>query len=100
MALARALAADPPYLVLDDVLSSVDAGKEAEILRALRAAVAGRTTLCMTHRLRAAQDADCVVVLDEGRVVEQGRHADLLARAASTRGSGASSSSRTSLRRA
>ncbi|HEV8437813.1 MAG TPA: ABC transporter ATP-binding protein [Methylomirabilota bacterium] len=78
-ALARALASNPPYLVLDDVLASVDAGKEWEILRSLRGAVNGRTTLVMTHRLRAAQEADWVVVLDEGRVVEQGRHGDLLA---------------------
>jgi ATP-binding cassette subfamily B protein len=80
LALARALAGEPPYLVLDDVLSAVDAGKESEIIGALRSAVAGRTTLCMTHRLRIAQEADLVVVLDEGRVVEEGRHADLLAR--------------------
>lgn len=80
MALARALAAMPPYLVLDDVLSAVDTGKEWEIIAALRSAVAGRTTLCMTHRLRVAQEADLVVVLDGGRVVEQGRHAELLAR--------------------
>jgi ATP-binding cassette subfamily B protein len=79
VALARALVSEPPYLVLDDVLASVDAGKEWEILRALRSAVAGRTTLVMTHRLRAAQEADRVVVLDEGRVVEQGRHLDLVA---------------------
>ena len=79
MALARALAGNPPYLVLDDVLASVDAGKEWEILRALRGAASGRTTLLMTHRLRAAQEADWVVVLEEGRVVEQGRHAELLA---------------------
>jgi ATP-binding cassette, subfamily B, multidrug efflux pump len=78
-ALARALVANPPYVVLDDVLASVDAGKEWEILRALRGAVKGRTTLLMTHRLRAAQEADWVVVLDEGRVVEEGRHGDLLA---------------------
>jgi ATP-binding cassette subfamily B protein len=78
-ALARALVGNPPYVVLDDVLASVDAGKEWEILRSLRAAVRGRTTLLMTHRLRAAQEADWVVVLDEGRVVEEGRHADLLA---------------------
>lgn len=78
-ALARALVGDPPYLVLDDVLASVDAGKEWEILRSLRSAVSGRTTLLMTHRLRAAQEADWVVVLDGGRVVEEGRHADLLA---------------------
>jgi ATP-binding cassette subfamily B protein/ATP-binding cassette subfamily C protein/ATP-binding cassette subfamily B multidrug efflux pump len=65
--------------VLDDVLASVDAAKEWEILRALKSAVGGRTTLLMTHRLRAAQEADWVVVLDEGRMVEEGRHADLLA---------------------
>jgi ATP-binding cassette subfamily B multidrug efflux pump len=79
VALARALVGNPPYLVLDDVLASVDAGKEWEILRSLRDALSGRTTLLMTHRLRAAQEADWVVVLDEGRVVEEGRHPELLA---------------------
>ena len=79
VALARALLADPPFLVLDDVLASVDAAKEWEIIRALRAAASGRTTLLMTHRLKAAAEADRIVVLDEGRVVEEGRHAELLA---------------------
>jgi ATP-binding cassette subfamily B protein/ATP-binding cassette subfamily C protein/ATP-binding cassette subfamily B multidrug efflux pump len=65
--------------VLDDVLASVDAGKEWEILRALRGAASGRTTLVMTHRLRAAQEADWVVVLEEGRLVEEGRHDALVA---------------------
>ena len=78
VALARSLVPEAPIVVLDDVFSAVDAGKEVEILRALRAAVAGRSTLVMTHRLRVAQEADRVIVLDEGRVVEQGTHAELL----------------------
>jgi len=64
--------------VLDDVFANVDSAKEVEILAGLRAAAP--TILLMTHRLRAAQSADRIVVLDEGRVVENGTHADLLAR--------------------
>ena len=79
VALARSLLPEPPILLLDDVFSAVDAGKEAEILRSLEAAVVGRTTLVMTHRLRVAQEADWIVVLDQGRVAEQGTHAELLA---------------------
>ena len=78
VALARSLVPAAPILVLDDVFSAVDAGKEAEILRALRGEVTGRSTLVMTHRLRVAQEADRVIVLDEGRVVEQGTHVELL----------------------
>ena len=79
VALARALLAGAPYLVLDDVFAAVDPAKEAEILRALREALRTRTTLAATHRLRVAELADSIVVLDEGRVVEQGAHAELLA---------------------
>jgi ATP-binding cassette, subfamily B, multidrug efflux pump len=78
VALARAIAGAPPLLILDDVFANVDAAKEAEILAGLRAAAP--TILLMTHRLRAVQGADLVVVLDEGRVVERGTHVDLLAR--------------------
>jgi len=80
VALARALHADPRILVLDDAFASVDAETEAAILAELRQALRGRTAVVITHRLRAARLADWVVVLDEGRVVERGTHAELLAR--------------------
>ncbi len=80
VALARALATDAQILILDDVFANVDAAKEAEISAGLGEAFRGRTTLLITHRLRAAEAADHVVVLDGGRVVEQGSPAELVAR--------------------
>jgi ATP-binding cassette subfamily B protein len=79
--LARALAGAPSVLVLDDAFASVDAAKEEEILTNLRRALAGRTVLLMTHRLRAASAAARIVVLEGGRVIESGRHEELLSRA-------------------
>ena len=78
VALARALAGPSRILVLDDAFASVDAAKEEEIVAGLRRAAAGRTVLLATHRLRAAQAADRIVVLDAGRVVEQGPHEALV----------------------
>src|SRR5262245_12736882 len=78
--LARALAGAPPLLVLDDAFASVDAAKEEEVAANLRRAVAGRTVLMMTHRLRAACTADRIIVLDAGRVVDTGRHEMLVRR--------------------
>lgn len=78
LALARALAGGPSVLVLDDVFASVDAAKEEEIVANLAREVAGRTVLLMTHRLRAARAASRVIVLVEGRIVEQGAHDELL----------------------
>jgi ATP-binding cassette subfamily B protein len=78
IALARALAGAPPVLVLDDVFASVDAAKEEEIVQRLRGATLDRTVLLVTHRLRAARAADRIVVLAEGRVVEEGTHEALV----------------------
>jgi ATP-binding cassette subfamily B protein len=79
-AIARALARRPRVVLLDDALSAVDTQTEAAILDGLRTALAGRTTLIATHRASAVRDAAFIVVLDDGRVVEQGTHDALVAR--------------------
>ncbi len=78
-AIARALARDPQVVLLDDALSAVDTGTEAAILRGLREELTGRTALIASHRVSAVRDAAWIVVLDEGRIVEQGTHDALVA---------------------
>jgi ATP-binding cassette subfamily B protein len=80
VALARALLADPRILILDEATSSVDIGTERKIERALRLLLAGRTAFIIAHRLSTIRDADLIVVLEHGRIVEQGTHAELLER--------------------
>jgi ATP-binding cassette, subfamily B, multidrug efflux pump len=80
LTLARAVAAQPRVLVLDDALSSVDTRTEHAILGGLRDVMAGRTSLVIAHRVSTVMDADRIAVMDEGRIVEFGDHAALLAR--------------------
>jgi ATP-binding cassette subfamily B protein len=77
LAIARALITDPRILILDEATASVDASTEREIQAALREVMAGRTTLVIAHRLSTLQLADELVVLEEGRIVAQGTHAEL-----------------------
>jgi len=78
-AIARALLADPPILILDDPLSAVDAATEQAILSELASYYGSRTVIIVSHRLSAVAECDRIVVLEEGRIVEQGSPADLLA---------------------
>lgn len=78
--IARALAKAPPIFILDDALSAVDASTETRILQGLRDALANRTSVIVSHRLAAVRQADWILVLDQGRVVEAGDHDDLIAR--------------------
>lgn len=75
---ARALVQEPPILVLDDCLSAVDAETEAKILQALRRYMRGRTTILVAHRLSIVRQADHIVVIDQGRIAEQGTHEHLV----------------------
>jgi ATP-binding cassette subfamily B protein len=79
VAFARALLADPRILILDEATSSVDIGTERGIERALRRLLRGRTAFIIAHRLSTIRDADLIVVLEHGQVVEQGSHDELLA---------------------
>src|SRR5450830_828955 len=79
LAIARALLKDPPILVLDEATSALDAESERAVQEAFERLMAGRTVLVIAHRLSTVRRADQLVVLDAGRIVERGRHADLLA---------------------
>ena len=79
-AIARAIVRDPRILILDDALSSVDTQTEEKILSGLRGVMRGRTTILISHRTSTVQNADQIVVLREGRIIERGTHDELLER--------------------
>ncbi|NOU97134.1 ATP-binding cassette domain-containing protein [Paenibacillus sp. LMG 31456] len=79
VSIARALLGNPQILILDDALSAVDAKTEAEIISNIRRSRAGKTTLIVSHRLSAVQHAEHIVVMDDGCIVEEGMHEELLA---------------------
>ncbi len=80
VAIARAILKDAPLLLLDEATSSLDAESERAVQDALDVAMRGRTTIVIAHRLATVQRADCIFVLESGLIVDQGRHAELLAR--------------------
>lgn len=80
LTIARALLADPPILILDEATSSVDTRTELQIQRAMKTLMQGRTSFVIAHRLSTIQEADLILVINHGRIIEQGTHQELLAR--------------------
>ncbi len=79
IAIARAAVADPPVMILDEATSSIDTRTEALVQKGMDALMHGRTTFVIAHRLSTVMNADCIMVLDHGRIIERGTHADLIA---------------------
>ena len=78
IALARAFLADPSVIVLDEATSNLDPETEVEVEGALRVLLAGRTAIVIAHRLRSAERADRVIMIDDGRIIADGSHAELV----------------------
>jgi ATP-binding cassette subfamily B multidrug efflux pump len=80
VSIARALIKDPEILLLDDCLSAVDTDTEETILKNLKKIRANKTTIIVSHRLSSIIDADNIIVLDKGKIIQQGQHKDLVNR--------------------
>ena len=78
LAIARAAVADPPALILDEATSSIDTRTEAMVSRGMDALMEGRTSFVIAHRLSTVKDADCIMVMEQGRIIERGTHEQLL----------------------
>ena len=79
IAIARAAVADPPVMILDEATSSIDTRTEALVQKGMDALMKGRTTFVIAHRLSTVRNSDCIMVLDQGRIIERGSHDDLIA---------------------
>ena len=79
IAIARAAVADPPVMILDEATSSIDTRTEALVQKGMDALMKGRTTFVIAHRLSTVRNSDCIMVLDQGRIIERGTHEDLIA---------------------
>ena len=79
LAIARAAVADPPVLILDEATSSIDTLTESLVQKGMDGLMTGRTTFVIAHRLSTVKNADCIMVLEHGRIIERGTHNQLIA---------------------
>ncbi|WP_294452158.1 ABC transporter ATP-binding protein, partial [uncultured Gemmiger sp.] len=79
LAIARAAVADPPVLILDEATSSIDTRTETLVQQGMDALMTGRTTFVIAHRLSTVKNSDCIMVLEQGRIIERGSHDQLIA---------------------
>ena len=79
LAIARAAVADPPALILDEATSSIDTRTEKLVQDGMDALMKGRTTFVIAHRLSTVKNADCIMVMEQGRIIERGTHDELIA---------------------
>ncbi|MGN1102380.1 MAG: ATP-binding cassette domain-containing protein, partial [Huintestinicola sp.] len=80
LAIARAAVADPPVLILDEATSSIDTRTERLVQTGMDALMQGRTTFVIAHRLSTVRNSDCIMVLEQGRIIERGTHDELIAK--------------------
>ena len=79
LSIARAAVADPPVLILDEATSSIDTRTEALVQSGMDSLMKGRTTFVIAHRLSTVKNSDCIMVLEQGRIIERGTHDELIA---------------------